>query len=62
MHKPADLEDRLIDFAVRIITVVEALPSSKAGNHVSTYFLLHKSTINNHQSNPAPIGEMEPTS
>jgi hypothetical protein len=35
MYKPADLEDRLIDFAVRIINVVEALPSSKAGNHVA---------------------------
>ncbi len=36
MDKPTDLEDRLIDFAVRIINVVEALPSSKAGNHVKT--------------------------
>jgi len=35
MEKPAELEDRLIDFAVRIINVVEALPSSKAGNHVA---------------------------
>ena len=35
MDKPAELEDRLIDFAVRIINVVEALPSSKAGNHVA---------------------------
>ena len=35
MDKPADLEDRLVDFAVRIISVVEALPSSKAGNHVA---------------------------
>ena len=35
MDKPADLEDRLVDFAVRIINVVEALPSSKAGNHVA---------------------------
>ncbi len=35
MNKPADLEDRLVDFAVRIIGVVEALPSSKAGNHVA---------------------------
>ncbi len=35
MEKPADLEDRLFDFAVRIIHIVEALPSSKAGNHVA---------------------------
>ena len=35
MDKPAELEDRLIDFAVRIINVVEALPSSKVGNHVA---------------------------
>ena len=35
MYKPADLKDRLIDFAVRIINVVEALPNSKAGNHVA---------------------------
>ncbi len=30
-----DLEDRLVDFAVRIINVVEALPDSKAGRHVA---------------------------
>ena len=35
MDKPAELEDRLIDFAVRTINVVEALPSTKAGNHVA---------------------------
>ena len=33
--KPIDLEDRLVDFAVRVITVVEALPDSKAGNHIA---------------------------
>jgi four helix bundle protein len=32
---PQELEDRLIDFAVAIIDVTEALPNSKAGNHVS---------------------------
>ncbi|MCE2960551.1 MAG: four helix bundle protein [Akkermansiaceae bacterium] len=32
--KPQELEDRLIDFAVMVIGVVEALPSSKAGNHI----------------------------
>jgi four helix bundle protein len=35
MDKPTDLEDRLVDFAVRIINVVEALPTSKAGNHIA---------------------------
>ena len=30
-----DLEDRLVDFAVRVINVVEALPDSKAGRHVA---------------------------
>ena len=33
--KANDLEDRLVDFAVRVITVVEALPDSKAGNHIA---------------------------
>ena len=35
MDKPTDLEDGLVDFAVRIINVVEALPTSKAGNHIA---------------------------
>ncbi len=29
------LEDRLIEFAVRIITVVEALPDARVGNHIA---------------------------
>lgn len=33
--KAADLEERLVDFAVRVIGVVEALPDSKAGKHVA---------------------------
>lgn len=32
---PKILEDRLIDFAVRILGVVEGLPSTKAGNHIA---------------------------
>jgi four helix bundle protein len=32
---PQELEDRLIDFAVAIIGVTEALPGSKAGSHVA---------------------------
>ena len=30
-----DLEDRLIDFAVRIIRIAEALPKTKVGNHIA---------------------------
>ena len=30
-----DLEDRLIEFAVRIIRLTEALPKTRVGNHVS---------------------------
>jgi four helix bundle protein len=30
-----DLEDRLIDFAVRIIRIAESLPKTKVGNHIS---------------------------
>jgi len=30
-----DLQDRLIDFAVRIITMAKALPKSQIGNHVA---------------------------
>ena len=33
--KPQELEDRLIDFTVMVIGVVEALPNSKAGNHIA---------------------------
>ena len=35
MNKPYELEERLIDFAVDVINVVEVLPSSKAGNHIA---------------------------
>ena len=33
--KEFDLEERLIDFAVRIIHVAESLPKTKAGNHIA---------------------------
>ena len=33
-NKTFDPEDRLIDFAVRIIQVVESLPKTKVGNHI----------------------------
>jgi len=32
-NKTFDLEDRLIDFAVRIIQAAESLPKTKVGNH-----------------------------
>ena len=35
MNKPQNLENRLIDFAVLIINVIEALPNTKAGNHIA---------------------------
>ena len=59
MASPAELEERLIDFAVRIINIVEALPNSKAGNHAAgqlirhvhpSYFADQQSTSANHQS------------
>ena len=34
-----DLEDRLIDFAVRIMDLVEALPKTRVGNHVAGQLL-----------------------
>ncbi len=33
--KSYDLEERLIDFAVRIIQVAESLPKTRVGNHVA---------------------------
>jgi four helix bundle protein len=34
-----DLQDRLVSYAVRIIKLSEALPSTKAGKHVSSQIL-----------------------
>ena len=34
MNKTVVLEDRLVDFAVRVIGVVEALPTDRAGKHI----------------------------
>ena len=34
-----EIEDRLIDFAVRIINVADALPSSAAGKHIARQLL-----------------------
>jgi len=34
-----DLENRLIDFAVKIIKLAESLPKTRAGNHISGQIL-----------------------
>ena len=34
-EKKFDLEDRLVEFAASVIDVVDALPNSKAGNHIA---------------------------
>jgi len=34
-----DLEERLLDYAVRIIRLVESLPNTRAGNHVAGQLL-----------------------
>ena len=39
MSKDYDLEDRLIEFAVRIIQLAESLPSTRAGRHISGQIL-----------------------
>ena len=36
---PQILEERLIDFAVIIVGVIEALPNSKAGNHIANQLI-----------------------
>ncbi|HEX5152881.1 MAG TPA: four helix bundle protein [Parafilimonas sp.] len=38
-EKKFDLEDRLIDFASRIIDVVEALPNTRAGNYIAAQLI-----------------------
>jgi hypothetical protein len=45
--KPQELEDRLIDFAVAVIGVVETLPETKAGRYIAWPF---RSKINNRES------------
>jgi len=38
-NKKFDLEDRLIDFAIRISEVVEVLPNTKLGNHIGNQLI-----------------------
>ena len=37
--RPYDLEERLIDFSVRILNVVEALPNARTGKHIAGQLL-----------------------
>jgi four helix bundle protein len=37
--KPQELEDRLIEFAVSVIGLVESLPNTKAGSHIAGQLL-----------------------
>jgi four helix bundle protein len=37
--KPQELEERLVDFAVLVIGVVEELPTTKAGNHIGNQLI-----------------------
>jgi four helix bundle protein len=39
MNKQFDLEDRLIDYAVSIINLVDVLPNTKAANHLGGQLL-----------------------
>jgi four helix bundle protein len=39
MKQQYDLEDRLLEFSVRIVKLVEALPKSKTGQHISHQLL-----------------------
>jgi four helix bundle protein len=39
MKKVFDLEERLLEYAARIIRLVEALPDTRAGNHVGNQLL-----------------------
>lgn len=38
-EKIFDLEDRLVEFSCRIIEVVEALPSTRAGNYIAAQLI-----------------------
>ena len=49
-----DLEERLLDYSVRIIRLVEALPATRAGNHVAgQLFRSGTSPLPNHAEAPA---------
>jgi hypothetical protein len=56
------LEERLIDFAVTIVGVVEALPSSKSWQPDAPTIKNQHSSIINHQSNRVACGFRRPIS
>ena len=37
--KKTELEERLIDFAVRVVHLVDALPKSRVGNHIGSQLI-----------------------
>jgi four helix bundle protein len=44
-----DLEDRLLDFAVKVVELTESLPSTRAGNHIAGQLLrCGTSPLSNH--------------
>ena len=49
-RKPAyDLEDRLLDFAAKIVELTESLPNTRAGNHIAGQLLrCGTSSLSNH--------------
>jgi hypothetical protein len=50
-----DLEERLLEYSVRIIKIVEQLPNTKANNHVSVVFhrrTTHAATAMQDRSGP----------
>ena len=50
IRRPAyDLEDRLLEFAARIVELTESLPNTRAGNHIAGQFLrCSTSSLSNH--------------
>jgi four helix bundle protein len=46
---PYDLEDRLLEFAARIVELTESLPNTRAGNHIAGQLLrCGTSSLSNH--------------
>src|SRR4051812_17606087 len=47
-NRKYDLEDRLVDYTCRMIDVVEALPSTRAGNYIAGQLIksCHSPTFN----------------
>lgn len=39
LNRPFDLQDRLVDFAVRVIAVVESLPNNRSGSHIAAQLI-----------------------